>query len=285
MRDTQPNNSLIFTRPACINTNFGGLRHSRRAIQQLVMNTLPPGSFYGPAPPRKAKVSTQPLSTPSNIPATPSTPVVPSTPLDPVTPLVIHSSTPVPSTQPRLCAPKRTKWQKVDSIVQTIARDFRSLGAFLEVLFHIKDYPGHDPRTTSHEHMVTAFLEGTSNVGMARIIDLIYHHPQSRPSMDHPDSWLYFSPPDIAAPQYISFAKPALSTWALHCIGPEMRRQIGILTENDPTDPNDITQLRASTNGHAKHVRLATWDDLGRVSIPWMAGTYKRRAPCRVQCW
>ncbi|KAJ6631665.1 hypothetical protein B0H10DRAFT_1772569 [Mycena sp. CBHHK59/15] len=58
-----------------------------------------------------------------------------------------------------------------------------------------------------------------------------------------------------------------------------MRRQIGILTENDPNDPDDITQLRASTNGRAKHVRLATWGDLGRVSIPWMAGTYKRRAP------
>ncbi|KAJ7086259.1 hypothetical protein C8R44DRAFT_545512, partial [Mycena epipterygia] len=36
---------------------------------------------------------------------------------------------------------------------------------------------------------------------------------------------------------------------------------------------------RASTNGRAKNIRLATWNDLGRVSIPWMATTYKRRAP------
>jgi hypothetical protein len=39
-----------------------------------------------------------------------------------------------------------------------------------------------------HEQMVIAFLEGTSNVGMAQIIDLIYHHPQSRPVKAHLES-------------------------------------------------------------------------------------------------
>ncbi|KAJ6628087.1 hypothetical protein B0H10DRAFT_2209762 [Mycena sp. CBHHK59/15] len=57
-----------------------------------------------------------------------------------------------------------------------------------------------------------------------------------------------------------------------------MRRQVRNLTQNDPDDPEDITQLRASTNGRAKYICLATWNHLGRVSISWMAGTYKRRA-------
>ncbi|KAJ7792750.1 hypothetical protein B0H14DRAFT_2278215, partial [Mycena olivaceomarginata] len=35
---------------------------------------------------------------------------------------------------------------------------------------------------------------------------------------------------------------------------------------------------RASTNGRAKNVRLATWDTFGRLSIPHIASTYKRRA-------
>ncbi|KAJ6628127.1 hypothetical protein B0H10DRAFT_1747918, partial [Mycena sp. CBHHK59/15] len=113
---------------------------------------------------------------------------------------------------------------------------------------------------------------------MADIIDLIYDHPQSRPTNDNPESQLYFCPPDIASPKDINFACPALSTWALQKVGPEMRRQVGNLTQNDPDDPEDITQLRTSTNGWAKYICLATWDHLGRVSIPWMAGTYKQRA-------
>ncbi|KAK7050355.1 hypothetical protein R3P38DRAFT_2604844 [Favolaschia claudopus] len=174
---------------------------------------------------------------------------------------------------------KRTKWQKVDNIVQIITKDFRSLGAFLEALFHIRDNASNDPRTARHEHMVTAFLQGASNTGIATIIDLIYHHPQSRPARSHPETELYFAPPNVSSPRDIRFAQPSLSTWAIQRVGPEMRRQIGVLTQNDPADPHDTTQLRASTNGRAKHVRVVTWEDLGRVSIPWMAQTYQRRAP------
>ncbi|KAJ6615998.1 hypothetical protein B0H10DRAFT_1949475 [Mycena sp. CBHHK59/15] len=163
-------------------------------------------------------------------------------------------------------------------IVHLITKEFRSLGAFLEVLFHVRDFSVNDPRAPSHEHMVTSFLNSNSNIGMADIIDLIYDHPQSRPTNDNPESQLYFCPLDVASPKDINFGRPALSTWALQKVGPEMRRQVGNLTQNDPDDPEDITQLRASTNGRAKYICLATWNHLGRVSIPWMAGTYKRRA-------
>ncbi|KAJ7656213.1 hypothetical protein B0H17DRAFT_1265188 [Mycena rosella] len=126
--------------------------------------------------------------------------------------------------------------------------------------------------------MVTSFLNKESNVGMGEIIDLIYHHPQSRLPNDSPEAKLYFSPPDVAAPTKIAYARPSMSTWALQLVGPEMRRQIGTLTVNDPDDPDDITQLRASTNRCARYIHLATWDHLGRVSIPWMARNYRRRA-------
>ncbi|KAJ6628086.1 hypothetical protein B0H10DRAFT_1940642 [Mycena sp. CBHHK59/15] len=72
-------------------------------------------------------------------------------------------------------------------IVHLITKEFRSLGAFLEVLSHGQDFSVNDPRAPSHEHMVTSFLNGDSNIGMADIIDLIYDHPQSRPTNDNPE--------------------------------------------------------------------------------------------------
>ncbi|KAJ7187587.1 hypothetical protein GGX14DRAFT_580947 [Mycena pura] len=160
-----------------------------------------------------------------------------------------------------------------------ITKDFRSLGTFLEVLFHVRDPNATDPRANNHEKAVTAFLQGASSIGAVDIIELIYRHPQSRPPKAHPEYQCYFSPPDVSAPTAICFARPALSSWALQLVGSEMHKQIGTLTQNDPADPNDITQLRASTNGRAKHIRVATWNNLARASTPWMAGMYKRRAP------
>ncbi|KAJ7874601.1 hypothetical protein B0H13DRAFT_2348517 [Mycena leptocephala] len=153
-------------------------------------------------------------------------------------------------------------------VISLITKEFRSLGHFLEVLFHCRDFSVNDPRSASHKRMVTLFLGGESNIGMGQIIDLIYHHPQSRPVNANPESGLYFSPPGVAAPTGIKFARPALSTWAIQRVGPEMARQIGALTQNDPDNPDDITQLRASTNGRAKLVRLVTWDTCAELASP-----------------
>ncbi|KAJ7779605.1 hypothetical protein B0H16DRAFT_1300063 [Mycena metata] len=184
----------------------------------------------------------------------------------------------VPSTQPRLKAKRRNVWEKADAILLTIGKDFDSFAHFLEVMFYNRIAGVPDPRTTRHVRAVTAFLGGETNVTMATVINLLYNHPQSRPSRDSPDFSLHFSPPDISSPRDINCARPALSTWALQIVGPELRRQTWELTQNDPTDPTDTTQLRASTNGRAKNIRLATWDAFGRVSIPRIASTYKRRA-------
>ncbi|KAJ7867127.1 hypothetical protein B0H13DRAFT_2236750 [Mycena leptocephala] len=157
--------------------------------------------------------------------------------------------------------------------------EFNSFGHFLEVIFYNRIAGVPDPRTTRHVRAVAAFLGGESNVTMATIINLIYNHRQSRPSKDALDFSLDFAPPDVASPRDINHARPAISTWALQTVVPELRRQIWVLTQNDPADPTDTTQLRASTNGRAKNIRLATWDAFGRVSIPVIGATYKRRAP------
>ncbi|KAJ7680071.1 hypothetical protein B0H17DRAFT_1232529 [Mycena rosella] len=239
-----------------------------------------------PSTPVQFTIQTTPASF-STAPSAISTPAAQSSSAHFPIPTTPISSTPAASTQPKLRRPKQNQWQKVDSIVHLITKEFRSLGAFLEVLFHVRDVSASDPRTASHKQQVTAFLDGESNIGMAHIIDLIYRHPQGRPPSSGTESDLYFAPPDVAKPRDIKFAHPALSTWALQLVGPELRRQIGNLTQNDPDDPEDITRLRASTNGLAKLIRSATWDDLGRVSIPWMAATYKRRtrAGCRTFYW
>ncbi|KAJ7678723.1 hypothetical protein B0H17DRAFT_1206647 [Mycena rosella] len=183
----------------------------------------------------------------------------------------------VPSTQPRLRAKRRNVWDKADEILLTIGKEFNSFAHFLEVIFYNRISGVPDPRTTRNVRAVAAFLGGETNVTMATIINLLYNHPQSRPERDSPDFLLYFPPPDISSPRDINCARPALSTWALQIVGPELRRQTWDLTQNDPTDPTDTTQLRASTNGRAKNIRLATWDAFGRVSIPRIASTYKRR--------
>ncbi|KAJ7661052.1 hypothetical protein B0H17DRAFT_1144834 [Mycena rosella] len=190
-----------------------------------------------------------------------------------------------PSTQPRVRKSKRDDWEKADVILATITKDFRSLGHFLEVVFynHISGVP--NPRTTRHVRVVTAFLGGETNVTMATIIDLIYNHRQSRAPKDSPENAMNFSWPDVASPRDITSVRQSLSTWALQLVGQELRRQTGELTQNDPTDPADITQLRAVTNGRANNVRLATWDIFGQLSIPRIdsvAVTQKTSSPSRI---
>ncbi|KAJ7687522.1 hypothetical protein B0H17DRAFT_1136251 [Mycena rosella] len=168
------------------------------------------------------------------------------------------STNDTPSTQPRLRKKKRTQWEKSDAILDTIGKHFGSLGQFLAVLFY-NHIPGVlDPRTKRHVRTVTAFLGGESTTTM--------------------DSSLEFAPPDVASPRDIDYARPCLSTWAPQTAGPELRRQVGVLTQNDPSDPTDRTQLRASTNGRAKNIRLVTWDEFSQLTIPRIAGRYKFRA-------
>ncbi|KAJ6587302.1 hypothetical protein B0H10DRAFT_1961483 [Mycena sp. CBHHK59/15] len=176
----------------------------------------------------------------------------PATPATPATPPV--SVTPVPaSTQPRLRAPCRTKWQKMHDILGHISRDLDGLGNFYELLFYLRPHGAKDVRTEQHKTMVTHFLGEKTNVKMGHIIELIYNHRQSQPPPDSEERELAFS--HQTPHTDIAFARPSLSTWALVLVAKEARKQVGYLTQNDPTDP---TQMRASTIGALRMLWLLT---------------------------
>ncbi|KZP25483.1 hypothetical protein FIBSPDRAFT_950189 [Athelia psychrophila] len=183
------------------------------------------------------------------------------------------------SSQPKLRQAKRTVYEKVDSVLATI-KLFDSLGEFLSVLFycHPKKSEKADPQTARHISVVSAFLQGTSVIHMGHIINLIYSHRQSQPkrSSRHANEvYLAFSP--ILSPADIHHTRPAMSSWATKLVGDAAHRAVGRLTKNDPDDPDDITQLRATTNGRAKNVRLATWKDYGKLSMTAIGEKYRLR--------
>ncbi|KAJ6587401.1 hypothetical protein B0H10DRAFT_1961406 [Mycena sp. CBHHK59/15] len=130
------------------------------------------------------------------------------------------------SSQTMLRGKKRSEWEKADQLLAQINKDFASLGRFLEVLFYNRISGVLDPRTNRHVQSVAAFLNGTNNVTMGTLINLLYNHPQSRAPSNALDYSLHFSPPDVASPRDIDYARPALSTWALQTVVPELRRQV-----------------------------------------------------------
>ncbi|KAJ7493475.1 hypothetical protein FB451DRAFT_1490540 [Mycena latifolia] len=181
------------------------------------------------------------------------------------------------SSQPRLRAKARTEWEKMDNILGLISKDLNGLGHFLELLFYHRPHGTKDVRTRRHETMVTGFLGGKSRIKMGHIIDLVYNHRQSQPPTNSLERDLAFS--HKIPHTDICYARPSLSSWALTLIGKAARKQVGNLTKNDPADPTDTTQLRASSNGRVKDAVVASWDKLTEnLSIPWIAKKYQTRA-------
>jgi hypothetical protein len=183
-------------------------------------------------------------------------------------------------TQTRIRSVKRSQWQKADEILSLIQDDFLSLGEFLATVFYNRPRGAKDPRTPRHRSMVSALLKGESKVRTVDIIIQIYSHHDGQPNLSS-KSFLEreaaFSP--TVPPTDILHARPSMSTWATQLVGLAVSREVGRLTKNDPNDPDDCTQLRASSNGRGKAVQVATWDDLARYSISDLAIKYKMRAP------
>lgn len=183
------------------------------------------------------------------------------------------------SLQPRLRATKRTMWAKTHDVLTIIQKDFKSLGEFLEYLFDNVER-AKDPRTERHTSMVTTLLQGTSNVNIGNIIELIFNHRQSNPAKGSLHVELDMGYSSTIPLNKIRYARPCLSSWATRLVGDKVYRQVAELTKNDPSDPEDRTQLRATRNSRSKSmVPQVTWEDLGRFSIPSLAMKYQHRAP------
>ena len=184
------------------------------------------------------------------------------------------------SSQPRFRAPQRTPFDKVHDIIKT--GGFDSLGHLLKIIFYCpaRRNPGPDPRSAAHVSWVASLLQGSSNVLMSDIIKLVYNHRESQPNKDSVYGYevdLAFSA--IEDPSQIHHARPALSVWATQLVNQAVHREVGLLTQNDPNDSEDCTQLRAATNGRHENARVATWDDYGKFNIAEITGKYQRRAP------
>ncbi|RDB16838.1 hypothetical protein Hypma_002483 [Hypsizygus marmoreus] len=177
----------------------------------------------------------------------------------------------------RIRAARRNKWEKMTDVLSVIQKDFDSLGDFLEHLFH-HAARGNDPRSKRHTSMISTFLQGSSATHIGTIIDLIYRHRQSNPPKGSADSEFAYSPTIPLGD--IRHARPCLSAWAARVIGNRVYKEVGELTKNDPLDPADRTQLRATRSGRSQSsVLQVTWEDLGKFSIPALAAKYQRRAP------
>ncbi|KAK7006681.1 hypothetical protein R3P38DRAFT_2555300 [Favolaschia claudopus] len=178
------------------------------------------------------------------------------------------------STQPSLRNPKRTKWQKVNDVLSKYG--FRSLGDFLETLFYCHAGNEEDPRTPKHIAAVTSFLQGSSNVKMAHIIQLIYSHPQSRANYKYPDQVDAAFSSEIPLDD-ITFARPCLNAWAVRVVGDELHRRVGRLAEKKH-DLEQQRHIRATTNGRKEGVRTMTWDDT-HFTMQDLAARYRAADP------
>ncbi|KAK6974153.1 hypothetical protein R3P38DRAFT_3332074 [Favolaschia claudopus] len=195
-----------------------------------------------------------------------------SSSVSPTTPFTPSSAT--SSTQQSLRNPKRTKWQKVNDVLSKYG--FRSLGDFLETLFYCHAGNEEDPRTPKHIAAVTSFLQGSSNVKMANIIQLIYSHPQSRAKLIYPDQVDAAFSSEIPLDD-IRFARPCLNAWAVRVVGDELHRRVGRLAEKK-NDLDGQRHIRATSNGRKEGVRTMTWDDT-HFTMQDLAARYRAADP------
>ncbi|KAF8952164.1 hypothetical protein BDZ97DRAFT_1909450 [Flammula alnicola] len=134
---------------------------------------------------------------------------------------------------------------------------FDSVGEFLKILFYNPSRISgeSDPQGSFHAKAVSQFLQGQNKIKM---------HKHSAPS---PASPLYSE----LSPVEIFHACPSLFSWATNLVATHLSRT---------NIPDSETHLRASTNGRRPdHVKLVTWQALGKFSISALCEKYRARAP------
>ena len=184
------------------------------------------------------------------------------------------------SSQPRFRAPQWTPFDKVHDIIKT--GGFDSLGHLVKIIFYCpaRRNLGHDPQSAAHVSWVASLLQGSSNVLMSDIIKLVYNHHESQPNNDSVYRYevdLAFSA--IEDPSQIHHARLALSVWVTQLVNQAVHCEVGLLTQNNPNDSKDCTQLCAATNRQHENAHVATWDNYGKFNIVENAGKYQKRAP------
>ncbi|KAJ7202176.1 hypothetical protein C8J57DRAFT_1019963, partial [Mycena rebaudengoi] len=172
-------------------------------------------------------------------------------------------------------APK--KFDDMEELLRNLP--FDTLVDFISVLFFKRPHGEPDPRGITHASVISQFLRGRTTIKMSDIFPLIFGHKSSFPSKKSPrvqERDLMFS---TSIPlDDIHHARPFLSSWAVRKVGAEARKQIWRLTHDDPNDPLNRVQLRASTNGRGTG-HVVTRDDIGRFSIKRLQEKYDKRAP------
>ncbi|KAJ7770955.1 hypothetical protein B0H14DRAFT_3096055 [Mycena olivaceomarginata] len=217
--------------------------HQYKKIPSLVIPSLPQLSSALLAT-QSAYACSPTASTAASVPPeTPSTsttsPVSSSHLIFTVSP--VSSTT---STQPRLRAPrvpKRTEFEKINTLLE--------------------DWPFSSIRAPKrHERVVTRFLQGKDKGKMADIIELIYHHRQSRPKPKYPAERAAAFSARIPFGT-LKHAAPALSDWATQLVKARAHfvKKCG--------DPASRSHIRARSN--------ATWEDV-KFTILDVAQHYER---------
>ncbi|KAJ7765118.1 hypothetical protein B0H14DRAFT_2403154 [Mycena olivaceomarginata] len=244
------------------------------SLPQLSSALLATQSAYTCSP-TASTASSVPPETPSTSTTSPVSSSILSVPSAAPSPATVSPVSFTTSTQPRLRAPrvpKRTEFEKINTLLEDWP--FSSLGSFLQTLFYNHRRGELDPRTKRHERVVTRFLQGKDKVKMADIIELIYHHRQSRPKPKYPAERAAAFSARIPFGT-LKHAAPALSAWATQLVKARAHFVVGKLAQKKRGDPTSRSHIRARSNGRQEDVRTATWEDV-KFTILDVAQHYER---------
>ncbi|KAJ7846488.1 hypothetical protein B0H14DRAFT_3086277 [Mycena olivaceomarginata] len=244
------------------------------SLPQLSSALLATQSAYTCSP-TASTASSVPPETPSTSATSPVSSSILSVPSAAPSPATVSPVSSTTSTQPRLRAPrvpKRTEFEKINTLLEDWP--FSSLGSFLQTLFYNHRRGELDPRTKRHERVVTRFLQGKDKVKMADIIELIYHHRQSRPKPKYPAERAAAFSARIPFGT-LKHAAPAFSAWATQLVKARAHFVVGKLAQKKRGDPTSRSHIRARSNGRQEDVRTATWEDV-KFTILDVAQHYER---------
>ncbi|KAJ7204741.1 hypothetical protein GGX14DRAFT_368689 [Mycena pura] len=182
---------------------------------------------------------------------------------------------------PTPIAPRQSKKQHLDSVLQSISENFESLGDFMEALSENIPSGTVDSRSERHKNVLSAWLSGHSRFRPVHFVQAIYRNRYSVPHYRavHVDelSRVFDANCDL---DDIHYARVALSIWATQLVGRRCALEVGALAKDDPKHPEFQPHLQASTNERMRGKRkTVTQDDVFSFSMQNTADIIRSRAP------